>query len=32
VPGKYLVVCAITGHFLDGMYAYVDVKARDTDD
>jgi hypothetical protein len=24
-PGTYLVICNVTGHFLDGMYAYVKV-------
>jgi plastocyanin len=31
-PGKYLVICAITGHFIDGMYAYVVVKPAEHDD
>ena len=24
-PGMYLVICNVRGHFLDGMYAYVQV-------
>jgi plastocyanin len=24
-PGVYLVICNVRGHFLDGMYAYVEV-------
>lgn len=31
-PGRYLVICSITPHFLDGMFAYVDVKPADSDD
>jgi hypothetical protein len=26
-PGIYLVICTVRGHFLDGMYAFVKVKA-----
>jgi hypothetical protein len=28
-PGIYLVICNVRGHFLDGMYAFVEVKAED---
>jgi hypothetical protein len=31
-PGKYLVICNVRGHFLDGMYAWVKVVAEDDDD
>jgi hypothetical protein len=31
-PGVYLVICNVRGHFLDGMYAYVKVKAEGEDD
>lgn len=24
-PGKYLVICNVRGHFLDGMYAWINV-------
>ena len=24
-PGRYLVICNVRGHFLDGMYAFVQV-------
>jgi hypothetical protein len=24
-PGTYLVICNVTNHFLDGMYAFVKV-------
>ena len=24
-PGDYLVICNVTGHFIDGMYAWVKV-------
>ena len=25
LPGRYLVICNVRGHFLDGMYAWVNV-------
>jgi plastocyanin len=28
-PGTYLVICAITPHFFDGMYGYVHVSEED---
>ena len=28
-PGTYLVICNVRGHFLDGMFAFVRVKAHD---
>jgi hypothetical protein len=28
-PGIYLVICNVRGHFLDGMFAFVEVKAED---
>jgi hypothetical protein len=31
-PGKYLVICNVRGHFIDGMYAWVRVVADDDDD
>jgi hypothetical protein len=31
-PGRYLVICNVRGHFLDGMYAWVNVVADDDDD
>jgi hypothetical protein len=31
-PGKYLVMCNVRGHFIDGMYAWVHVLAEDEDD
>jgi hypothetical protein len=31
-PGVYLVICNVRGHFLDGMFAFVKVKAEDEDD
>jgi hypothetical protein len=30
-PGVYLVICNVRGHFLDGMFAFVEVKAEDED-
>jgi plastocyanin len=24
-PGKYLVICNVRGHFIDGMYAWINV-------
>jgi hypothetical protein len=26
-PGRYLVVCGVLPHFLEGMHGYVNVKA-----
>ena len=31
-PGKYLVICNVRGHFVDGMYAWVKVVDEDDDD
>jgi hypothetical protein len=31
-PGIYLVICNVRAHFLDGMFAFVEVKAEDEDD
>ena len=31
-PGTYLVICNVTPHFLDGMYAWVQVTGNDKDD
>ncbi len=31
-PGKYLVICNVRGHLLDGMFAYVIVTPADDDD
>ena len=31
-PGKYLVICNVRGHFLDGMYAWVRVVDDDDSD
>jgi hypothetical protein len=31
-PGKYLVICNVRGHFIDGMYAWIKVVEDDTDD
>ena len=31
-PGKYLVMCNVRGHFVDGMYAWVRVVGDDDDD
>ena len=31
-PGVYLVICNVRGHFLDGMYAFVKVKAVKEED
>jgi hypothetical protein len=30
-PGKYLVICNVRGHFIDGMYAWINV-VDDEDD
>jgi hypothetical protein len=32
VPGKYLVICNVRGHFVDGMYAWIKVVDDDDDD
>ena len=32
-PGTYLVICNVRGHFLDGMYAFIEVKGdKDKDE
>jgi hypothetical protein len=31
-PGRYLVICNVRGHFIDGMYAWVRVVDGDHDD
>lgn len=31
-PGRYLVICNVRGHFIDGMYAWVNVVDGDDDD
>ena len=31
-PGRYLVICNVRGHLLDGMYAWVTVVDDDDDD
>ena len=31
-PGKYLVICNVRGHFVDGMYAWIKVLGDDDDD
>ena len=31
VPGRYLVICNVRGHFLDGMYAWINVVEVDDD-
>jgi plastocyanin len=31
-PGRYLVICNVRGHFLDGMYAWVNVVDGDDKD
>ena len=31
-PGVYLVICTVRGHFLDGMFAFVEVKAEGEDE
>ena len=28
-PGRYLVICNVRGHFLDGMYAFINVVPED---
>jgi hypothetical protein len=32
IPGRYLVICNVRGHFLDGMYAWINVVDSDDDD
>jgi hypothetical protein len=32
VPGRYLVICNVRGHLLDGMYAWIDVIDGDRGD
>lgn len=31
-PGRYLVICNVRGHFVDGMYAWIRVVDDDDDD
>ena len=31
LPGKYLVICNVRGHFVDGMYAWINVIDDDDD-
>ena len=31
-PGRYLVICNVRGHFVDGMYAWIRVVGDDNDD
>ncbi|PYQ81588.1 MAG: hypothetical protein DMG01_03645 [Acidobacteria bacterium] len=31
LPGKYLVICNVRGHFVDGMYAWITVVDDDGD-
>jgi hypothetical protein len=31
-PGKYLVICNVRGHFMDGMYAWIKVVDDDDED
>jgi hypothetical protein len=31
-PGRYLVICNVRGHFVDGMYAWIKVVNDDDDD
>jgi hypothetical protein len=31
-PGVYLVICNVRGHFLDGMFAFIEVKAEHDED
>lgn len=30
-PGRYLVICNVRGHFIDGMYAWINVVDEDDD-
>jgi hypothetical protein len=32
LPGRYLVICNVRGHFIDGMYAWINVVDGDGDD
>ncbi len=32
IPGRYLVICNVRGHFLDGMYAWTNVADDDDSD
>jgi len=32
LPGRYLVICNVRGHFIDGMYAWINVVDDDDDD
>ena len=32
LPGRYLVICNVRGHFIDGMYAWVNVVDGDDGD
>jgi hypothetical protein len=29
LPGRYLVICNVRGHFIDGMYAWINVVEDD---
>jgi hypothetical protein len=31
LPGRYLVICNVRGHFIDGMYAWINVVEDDDD-
>jgi plastocyanin len=31
LPGRYLVICNVRGHFIDGMYAWINVVEADDD-
>jgi len=31
LPGRYLVICNVRGHFIDGMYAWINVVDDDDD-
>jgi len=31
LPGRYLVICNVRGHFVDGMYAFINVVDSDDD-
>ena len=32
IPGRYLVICNVRGHFIDGMYAWIKVVDEDDDE
>ena len=32
IPGRYLVICNVRGHFIDGMYAWIKVVDEDEDE